>query len=176
MVAGRGSRTPSVRYGSPHRLMRKRLEPLVATGTVPCARCGELIGAHELWELDHRDDGRGWLGPSHQRGNARAGWQAMVNQNAGSLRSSPTGGRTGGFRRRRSEPRSSSAAAWQRCMLAAVCGSRCQSWSRRRTCCWRQRRRVGLRSLSPWPHSAGPGMTTATKGSRRWRRFLGDAT
>jgi hypothetical protein len=73
--------------------MRRRLEPVVQTGTVPCARCGELIEPGSQWQLDHRDDGRGWLGPSHQRCNARAGWQKMVavngNGNGGSLQEQP---------------------------------------------------------------------------------------
>jgi hypothetical protein len=50
--------------------MRRRLAPVVATGTVE-RRCGELIEPGSPWQLDHRDDGRGWVGPSHQRCNAR---------------------------------------------------------------------------------------------------------
>jgi hypothetical protein len=50
-------------------------------GTVRCACCGELIESDEKWELDHRDDGHGWLGPSHQRCNSRAGWEQMVGKN-----------------------------------------------------------------------------------------------
>jgi hypothetical protein len=46
-----------------HKVMRRRLAP-VATGTVECAHCGELIEPGSPWQLDHRDDGRGWLGPS----------------------------------------------------------------------------------------------------------------
>ena len=61
--------------------MRRRLAPLVAKGTVPCARCGDLIGAGESWELDHRDDGRGYLGPSHRRCNRRAGLELMLAAN-----------------------------------------------------------------------------------------------
>ena len=74
---------PSQKYGPAHKAMRARLAPVVATGTVPCARCQELIGPEDRWELDHRDDGRGWLGPSHSSCNRSAGWQTMVaNQNA----------------------------------------------------------------------------------------------
>ena len=51
---------------------------MVATGTVRCARCDELIASDEEWQLDHRDDGRGWLGPSHKRCNLSAGWEKMV--------------------------------------------------------------------------------------------------
>jgi hypothetical protein len=70
--------------------MRARLAPAVAAGTVRCARCGELIGQGEKWELDHRDDGRGWLGPSHQRCNARAGWRAMVDRNGSAAQNGTT--------------------------------------------------------------------------------------
>jgi hypothetical protein len=42
--------------------MRARLDPVVALGDTPCVRCGELIEPGAKWHLDHRDDGRGWLG------------------------------------------------------------------------------------------------------------------
>ena len=71
------TRYPSQRYGPAHRAIRTRLEPEVASGEVACARCGQLIEQGEEWQLDHRDDGRGWLGPSHRRCNARAGWGSM---------------------------------------------------------------------------------------------------
>ena len=44
-------------YGAPHRKLRRQLAPIVATGTVRCAGCGELIGAHERWDLGHLDGG-----------------------------------------------------------------------------------------------------------------------
>jgi hypothetical protein len=69
---------PSQKYGASHRAMRKRLEPVVARGEVACARCGQPIGQGEEWQLDHRDDGRGWLGPSYRGCNARTGWESMV--------------------------------------------------------------------------------------------------
>ena len=73
--------------------MRQRLDPVVQTGTVPCARCGELIEPGSKWQLDHRDDGRGWLGPSHASCNARDGWEKMValngNGSGGSLQEQP---------------------------------------------------------------------------------------
>ena len=71
------------RYGVVHKTMRKRVALVVRTGKVECARCGELIDPSERWELDHRDDGRGYLGASHQRCNSRAGWEAMVAANGG---------------------------------------------------------------------------------------------
>jgi hypothetical protein len=82
---------PSQRYGMAHKAMRRRLAPVVQTGTVPCARCGEFIEPDSPWQLDHRDDGRGWLGPSHASCNARAGWEkrVAVNGNGGSLQEQP---------------------------------------------------------------------------------------
>jgi hypothetical protein len=83
---------PSQRYGVAHKTMRKRLAPVVARGTVECVRCGELIEPGSKWELDHRDDGHGWLGPSHQSCNARAGWEKMVGANGnGALREETPG-------------------------------------------------------------------------------------
>jgi DNA-directed RNA polymerase subunit RPC12/RpoP len=58
------------KYENPqHRGLRRSLEPVVARGATPCARCGELILLGESWDLDHRDDGAGYLGPSHARCN-----------------------------------------------------------------------------------------------------------
>jgi hypothetical protein len=72
---------PSQRYGMAHKAMRRRLAPVVATGTVKCARCDEPIEPGADWQLDHKDDGRGWLGPSHKSCNARAGWEKMIASN-----------------------------------------------------------------------------------------------
>ena len=58
--------------------MRRRLAPVVASGNVPCVRFGKLIEPGTPWQLHHRDDGRGWLGPAHHACNARAGWSKMV--------------------------------------------------------------------------------------------------
>jgi hypothetical protein len=57
-------------YGTAHRLRRKALAPLVATGTVKCARCGKLIGRDTPWDLGHVDGDRSrYLGPEHRRCN-----------------------------------------------------------------------------------------------------------
>jgi len=61
------------RYGAAHRRLRRKLAPQVATGLVACVRCGLPIGANERWELDHRDDGTGYLGAAHQGCNAASG-------------------------------------------------------------------------------------------------------
>jgi hypothetical protein len=45
----------------------------VDSGQCPCARCGQLIPIGAPWHLDHSDDGRGWLGPSHAYCNLKAG-------------------------------------------------------------------------------------------------------
>ena len=74
----RKQRYDSQKYNGPHRVMRERLDPVVQTGTVSCVRCGELIEPNTPWHLDHRDDGRGWLGPSRARCNQRASWEKMV--------------------------------------------------------------------------------------------------
>ena len=42
-------------------------------GLVNCSRCGEPIQPGEEWDLDHRDDRRGYLGAAHSRCNRRAG-------------------------------------------------------------------------------------------------------
>jgi hypothetical protein len=51
---------------------RRQLEPLVATGHVNYSRCGQPIQPGQPWHLDHRDDRRGYLGPSHATCNFRA--------------------------------------------------------------------------------------------------------
>jgi hypothetical protein len=61
--------------------LRARLAPVVASVTVRCARCNEFIDPNEKWELDHRDDGNGWLGPSRRSCNRSAGWEKMVGKN-----------------------------------------------------------------------------------------------
>lgn len=60
-------------WGHLHQQRRKQLEPLVRSGAATCARCGKPIQPHEQWALDHADDRRGYLGPSHATCNARAG-------------------------------------------------------------------------------------------------------
>ena len=51
-------------------LLRKRFAPLVASGAMSCARCGELIRQGEKWCLDHDDlDRSRYIGVSHARCN-----------------------------------------------------------------------------------------------------------
>lgn len=56
-------------YGHMHQQRRKQWALRVASGTVVCARCGELIEPGEPWDLDHAVDRRVYLGPSHARCN-----------------------------------------------------------------------------------------------------------
>lgn len=60
-------------YDAKHKAERKRLEPIVARGETPCARCGERIIPPEPWDLDHQPDRQGYLGPSHQSCNRAEG-------------------------------------------------------------------------------------------------------
>jgi hypothetical protein len=62
-------------YGSKHQAERRRWSPLVATGTVVCWRCGQLIRPDEPWDLGHDDHDRSlYRGPEHRgRCNRAAG-------------------------------------------------------------------------------------------------------
>lgn len=65
----RGSPDPTGRYGWQHQKRRASWASRVASGEVSCARCGWPIQPGERWDLDHADDGDGYLGPSHVRCN-----------------------------------------------------------------------------------------------------------
>lgn len=59
--------TPEQRgYDATHRALRRHWSPRVATGNVPCWRCGELIEPGERWDLGHDDADRSkHRGPEH---------------------------------------------------------------------------------------------------------------
>lgn len=59
--------TPEQRgYDATHRALRRQWAPQVATGNVPCWRCGELIEPGERWDLGHDDTDRSkHRGPEH---------------------------------------------------------------------------------------------------------------
>jgi hypothetical protein len=59
-------------YGIQDERERKRWAPRVQAGLVNCARCGNRIRRGEPWDLDHEDDRRGYLGPSHRGCNRAA--------------------------------------------------------------------------------------------------------
>jgi hypothetical protein len=78
-----------------HAALRRKLAPVVARGLTRCARgeacfvaevvngvrVGGLIRPGEPWDLDHADDGLGYLGPSHRRCNrATAGRQRRTSR------------------------------------------------------------------------------------------------
>lgn len=53
-------------YGYQHQQLRASWQPRVDAGTVPCARCHQLIQPGQRWALDHHDDDRSqYYGPSH---------------------------------------------------------------------------------------------------------------
>lgn len=57
-------------YGYQHKKLRKQWALQVATGAVPCARCGELIEADAKWDLGHVDGDRTqYAGPEHRACN-----------------------------------------------------------------------------------------------------------
>jgi hypothetical protein len=69
------------------RLVRLAQDGAAQTRSGRRGRQGDLRALRELiepgpkWQLDHRDDGRDWLGPGHASCNARAGWEKMIASN-----------------------------------------------------------------------------------------------
>lgn len=53
------------RYGGAHQRARQAALRLVRAGNARCSRCGLPIGVDEEFDLDHADDGNGYLGVSH---------------------------------------------------------------------------------------------------------------
>lgn len=79
--AARG--TPEQRgYDKAHRSRRRQAAPQVATGTVRCWRCGELIAPGEEWDLGHDDEDRSVTrGPEHRGRCNRAAAARKGNAN-----------------------------------------------------------------------------------------------
>lgn len=63
-------------YDADHLALRARLAPLVATGTVRCWRCQELVTPTDTWDLGHTDDRTAYAGVEHARCNRSAGGKA----------------------------------------------------------------------------------------------------
>jgi hypothetical protein len=53
------------RYSSRHQRLRAAVAVAVEQGRARCARCGKPIPPGTEWDLDHEDNGKGYLGPSH---------------------------------------------------------------------------------------------------------------
>lgn len=53
------------RYGAQHQKLRRAIAQQVAAGGVLCVRCGESISPLEGFDLDHADNGNGYLGAAH---------------------------------------------------------------------------------------------------------------
>jgi len=62
-------------YDAAHDRLRATWQPVVDSGTVHCARCGELLRIGEAWDLGHDDTDRTkYNGPEHAgRCNRAAG-------------------------------------------------------------------------------------------------------
>jgi len=63
-------------YDRGHDRERARWAPVVARGTVACAKCSRLIEAGQEWDLGHTDDRTTWTGPEHQACNRHAAGRA----------------------------------------------------------------------------------------------------
>jgi hypothetical protein len=74
-VADRSARAlkKRIRYPRSHWRIRAAWRRTTDAGLEPCRRCGKRIRPGEAWHLDHRDDGLGYLGPSHAFCNESAG-------------------------------------------------------------------------------------------------------
>ena len=72
---------------------RQRLASTVAAGFAPCSRCGETIALGSAWDLDHTDDGTGYLGVSHLACNRAAG----LERRTGSTSTIPGRGSSGSW-------------------------------------------------------------------------------
>lgn len=94
----RDNRTTAERgYDHTHQQTRAALEPLVATGTVACCRCHQLILPGQPWDLDHNDTRDGYRGPAHRRCN-RGKYDGGVTETPGAAHdSSDVSARKTGF-------------------------------------------------------------------------------
>ncbi|TDH48507.1 hypothetical protein E2F47_23595 [Mycobacterium eburneum] len=59
--------------------MRAAWAPVVATGRVQCARCGQQIEHTDAWDLGHTSDRSGYNGPEHEDCNRSAARRVQSN-------------------------------------------------------------------------------------------------
>jgi hypothetical protein len=72
------------KYATPaHRALRARLDPVVQSGTVHCARCGWLIEPGTPWDLGHVDENPSlYAGPEHRSCNRATAAHAKQRRQA----------------------------------------------------------------------------------------------
>ena len=63
-------------YDTNHDRLRADWAPRVATGRIPCAKCGHRITPGTPWDLGHTEDRTGYTGPEHAHCNRSAGGRA----------------------------------------------------------------------------------------------------
>ncbi len=84
-LTARGTRYEDklARYGYGHQVARAEWAKLLPR---PCTVCGRIVASADRWDLDHNDDGTGYLGPAHYRCNRRKGARKGNRARAASIR------------------------------------------------------------------------------------------
>ncbi len=75
-MPAKDSRERAVKYGAPHKALRRLWQVRINLGGVRCARCGALIppGRSRAWDLGHSDvNPRRYNGPECRTCNRREG-------------------------------------------------------------------------------------------------------
>jgi hypothetical protein len=80
------ARRKRLRYPRSHTLTQRALAPAARAGLLTCPRCGRRILPGEAFDLDHRDDGKGYLGMSHASCNRSAGGKRRHEKGPGPSR------------------------------------------------------------------------------------------
>mgnify|MGYP000889791946 CR=1 FL=1 len=76
------------RYGYAHQVARTRWAELLPRA---CTVCGRVVTAAMAWDLDHTDDGAGYLGPAHRSCNRTKGARKGNRARAAAIRTSNGG-------------------------------------------------------------------------------------
>lgn len=63
-------------YDVEHDRLRRRWERIIATRSIPCARCHQPIPKGGAFDLGHNDRRNAWTGPEHPACNRAAGGRA----------------------------------------------------------------------------------------------------